>query len=218
MFWKIIRYNNISLQILIGRQKIISPNLKAAQGCVERGMLASGVACRGVWGGGGGGGGANLVVISGGSVQREAKLYFSWKIICLQKLLNYFAKSKRHKFSKKSRSHSIILDARNKFRLTNIRRQRTKFSSVSDLAPMLFVPLRQINENSRNNCDFLKGIISTMATVGITCLRLLKKQVRHWCCLVNKEELLSTGSNLSASADWLGSGSVFSVGWVPVLC
>jgi hypothetical protein len=33
----------------------------------------------------------------------------------------------------------------------------------------------------------------------------------------NEVKLLSCGSNLSASANWLGSGSVFSVGWIPVL-
>jgi len=40
---------------------------------------------------------------------------------------------------------------------------------------MLFVPLWQIKENSRNNCGFLKGIISAASTVGITCLGLFEK-------------------------------------------
>lgn len=40
---------------------------------MERGVLDSGVAWSEVGGGGGGGGGANPAVISGGSVQREAK-------------------------------------------------------------------------------------------------------------------------------------------------
>lgn len=53
-------------------------------------------------------------------------------------------------------SHSIILGARSKFRFSNIRRQRKEFSSLGDFAPMLFVPLWQMKENSRNNCDFLK--------------------------------------------------------------
>ena len=34
----------------------------------------------------------------------------------------------------------------------------------------------------------------------------------------NEEELLSTGNNLSASTSCLGSGLVFSVAWIPVLC
>jgi len=120
----------------------------------------------------------------------------------------------------KSRSHSIVIGARSKFRFSNVRRQRKKFSRLGDLAPMLFIPLWQIKEYSRSNLDFLKGIISTVSTVGITCLGLLKKkkQVRHWGFVGNEEELLSTSSNMSARASWLGSGLVFSVGWIPVLC
>jgi hypothetical protein len=47
---------------------------------------------------------------------------------------------------------------------------------------------------------FLKGIISTAATDGITCLGLFKN--RYVAGVVsNDEELLSTDSNLSDSAD-----------------
>jgi hypothetical protein len=78
------------------------------------------------------------------------------KNILPSKTLKLLCQIKEAQVFQKSRSHSIILDARSKFRLTNVRRQRTKVSSLGDLVPMLFVPLRQIKENSRNNCDFFK--------------------------------------------------------------
>jgi len=74
---------------------------------------------------------------------------------------------------------------------------------------MLFIPLWQIKENSKSNCDFLKGIISTVSNwnyVGITCLGLFFKKKNKYTTgvlWVMKESILVLAVTCQlVLADW----------------